>query len=109
MNKLNDFINYLGLKKPVELTIKTVRGEDEDAYYVPIRSDRGRLIGHEIVIFTVDTQRLFDTLLAHELIHAWQEEKKLTETHGPKFKDMAMNMEETFDLIEVYIPEVDIE
>ena len=108
MQLLKDMVKFLGLKKRVELTIKTVPGEEEDAYYLSIRSDRGRLVGHEIVIFTENTERSFETLLAHELIHAWQEEKRYDENHGPKFKDMAAKMEDEFNLIDIYRSGVDL-
>lgn len=107
---LQDYIKFLGLKKPVDITIKTRKGRDCDAYYLPSYSDRtGKLIGHKIVIWLGEANRTFDTLLAHELIHAWQEENKKLEIHGKHFRRLAKKMETAFGLCDIYIDGVDTE
>ena len=108
MKLLNDLIAHLGIRLPVTVAIKTRKGKDCDALYLPHYSDRtGKLIGHKITIYTVDTSRSFETLLAHELIHAWQEEKRLAEFHGPFFAEMAKLLERDFGLQEIYLQEID--
>ena len=108
MQNLNRYIEFLGLKKPVTITIKTRKGRDCDAFYFPDYSDRtGKLKGHKITIYTVDCGRDFETLLAHELIHAWQEEKNKAEFHGKYFQTMAKSMVESFGLKNIYIKGVD--
>lgn len=108
MQLLNTTIKRLGLKLPISITIKTRKGKDCDALYVPHYSDRtGKLIGHKITIYTVDTSRSFDTLLVHELIHAWQEEVRLAEFHGPEFQRWAKTLETEFNLQEIYLQEID--
>lgn len=105
---LNDLIQTLGLTKPVTLTIKTRKGKDCDAYYLPLYSDRtGKLIGHKITIYTKKTTRDFETLLAHELIHAWQEEQKKQEIHGKHFRKIAEQLELEFGLTEIFIKGID--
>lgn len=105
---LQKYINFLGLKKPVDVTIKTRWGRDCDAYYLPTYSDRnGKLTGHKIVIWLGGANRTFDTLLAHELIHAWQEENKKLEIHGKHFQRMAKAMQKAFALEKIYWPGVD--
>lgn len=108
MELLNNLIEHMGLRKPVTVTIKTRKGKDCDAMYLPHYSDRtGKLIGHKITIYTVGTSRPFDTLLAHELIHAKQEEMRLLEIHGPFFREEAKALEQAFGLEEIYLDDID--
>lgn len=110
MKNLYEYIKFLGLKKPVNLRIITRKNRWADAEYEPEYSDKtGKLKEHKITIFFKNNTRDFDTLVAHELIHAWQEEHKKTETHGPAFIKYARKMEEHFGLREVYISGTDQE
>lgn len=110
MKLLHDTIQILGLKKPVTVTMKNRRGRDCDAFYMPHYSDRnGRLIGHKITIYTLESDRPFETLLAHELIHAAQEEKGRQEFHGEFFQYWAQELGRVLGLKEIYLPEVDEE
>lgn len=108
MKTLHDFIKFLKLKKPINLRIITKKNRFCDAEYEPeFWENTGRLKAHRITIFLKDNSRSFETLLAHELIHAWQEENKKTEIHGEHFKKYARRMEQEFQLTEIYIPGVD--
>lgn len=110
MKTLYEYIKFLGLKKPVNLRIVTRRNKSADAEYEPEYSDKtGKLKEHKITIFFKDNTRDFETLLAHELIHAWQEEHKARETHGPAFIKYARKMEKHFGLREIYISGIDEE
>lgn len=110
MKNLYDYIKFLGLKRPVNLRIITKRNRFADAEYEGEYSDvSGKLIGHNITIFFKGNSRDFETLVAHELIHAWQEENKKHETHGPAFIKYARKMEKQFNLKEIYIEGVDLE
>lgn len=110
MKLFNDLVTALWLEKPVTLIIRNKAGKDCDAFYLPKYSDRtGKLIGHKITIYTKKTSRSFETLLAHELIHAWQEENNKLETHGEHFAELARAIEAEFNLQEVYLPDVDEE
>ena len=110
MKNLYDYIKFLGLKKPVNLRIVTKRNRWADAEYEGDYSDTtGKLIGHNITIFFKGNSRDFETLVAHELIHAWQEENKKQETHGKYFKKYARKMEQHFNLREIYIEGVDLD
>jgi len=110
MKNLYEYIKFLGLKKPVNLRIITRKNKWADAEYEPEYSDKtGKLKEHLITVYYKDNTRDLDVLIAHELIHAWQEENKAHETHGPKFIKYARKMEKAFGLREVYIPEVDLE
>lgn len=109
MKLLNALIKHLGLQKPVTVTIKTRYNPEAEALYNAHYSDRtGKLLGHKVVIYShVDNTRDFDTLLAHELIHAKQEEMRLQEIHGPVFKQWAADLETNFGLQEIFIYDVD--
>ena len=110
MFNLYEYIKFLGLKKPVNLRIITRKNKWADAEYEPEYSDKtGKLREHCITVYYKDNTRDLDVLIAHELIHAWQEENKAYETHGPAFIKYARKMEKHFGLREVYIPEVDLE
>lgn len=110
MKTLYEYIKYLGLKKPVNLRIITRKNRWADAEYEPEFSEKtGKLKAHNITIFFKDNCRDFETLLAHELIHAWQEENKKSETHGKFFIKYARKMEKDFNLKEIYIDGVDLE
>ena len=106
---MKQFIDYLELKKPVTIRILPKSNKWADAEYEAEYSEKGKLLEHIITVYTKNAQRDFETLIAHELIHAWQEEKKLTETHGPAFIKYARKMETDFGLREIYNPEVDEE
>lgn len=110
MKTLYKYIQYLGLKKPVNLKIITRKNRWADAEYEPEYSDKtGKLKQHNITIYFKDNSRDFETLVAHELIHAWQEENKKSETHGKYFIKYARKMEKDFNLTEIYIDGVDEE
>ena len=109
MQNLQDYITFLGLTKPVVVRVKTRKNKkDYDALYQARYSDKtAKLLEHCITIYTQNASRDFDTLLAHELIHAWQEEHGKHEIHGKHFKKYAKKMTEYFGLQEVYIKDVD--
>ena len=110
MKTLHAYIKFLGLKKRINLSIITKKNRWADAEYEPDYSDKtGRLIAHNITIYLKDNSRDFETLLAHELIHAWQEENKKWETHGEYFIKYAKKMEKEFNLKEIYIEGTDLE
>lgn len=101
-------IDFLGLKKPVTIRVLPKHKKSTDAIYESEYNSKGKLCGHRITVYAKDTYRDFDTLIAHELIHAWQEEKGLTEIHGKRFRKMAAKMQSQFPQFhELYIPEVD--
>jgi hypothetical protein len=108
MKILQALIDHMGITLPVTVTIKTRKGKDCDAFYLGHYSDRtGKLIGHKITIYTIGATRPFETLLAHELIHAKQEEHKIEEWHGEMFKAWASDIETNFGLQEIFIHDID--
>lgn len=107
MENLNDFVRFLGLKKPVHVTLKNRAGKDCDAYYLPRYNDAGKLVSHRITIFTVGNSRPLAVLLAHELIHAKQEELQKQEIHGRIFKKWAKAFYKNFALEDIFIKGID--
>jgi hypothetical protein len=113
MENLAYYIEFLGLKSPVELTLKTKSNKHSDAVYLPKFSNKGNLKAHKIVVFLgnqdVNSKRTLNELIAHELIHAWQQENNIAEFHGLNFVLQAIAMDEKFDLPNIYIAELDDE
>jgi hypothetical protein len=113
MENLAYYIEFLGLKSPVELTFKTKANKHSDAFYLPKFSNKGNLKAHKIVVFlgnqNPNAKRNLDELIAHELIHAWQQEQGINEFHGPNFIMQAIAMKHAFDLPNIYIEELDDE
>ncbi len=103
-----EYVEYLGLKKPFSVEIKSRKKKDCDAAYWGLYNEKGNLKSHLIRVYLGNnSNRSLETLIAHELIHAWQEEKGLKEIHGPEFIKMARKMEYKFCLSNIYIPEID--
>jgi hypothetical protein len=113
MENLAYYIEFLGLKSPVELTFKTKSNKHSDAVYLPKFSNKGNLKAHKIVVFLgnldVNAKRTLNELIAHELIHAWQQENNIAEFHGVNFVLQAIRLDEKFDLPNIYLAELDDE
>jgi len=109
MKNLFKYIDYLGLEKPVTIKIITKRVPfSADAEYIGRYNNKGKLKEHKIWIYVYANTRKFNTLLAHELIHAWQEENSKTEIHGKYFRKYAKKMEKHFNLKDIYLKAIDI-
>lgn len=113
MENLAYYTEFLGLKMPVELTLKTKRNKYSDAHYLPKFSNRGNLKAHKIVVHLgnqdANSKRTLDELVAHELIHAWQQENKIVEFHGANFIMMSIAMKHAFNLPNIYLADLDLE
>ena len=108
---MRDFIfaikSDLELKKPIDIRLST-RKSKLDGLYDPQYSDSGRLKSHLITIWLdIDNSRDIETLIAHELIHAWQEENKCEDIHGKPFQDWADYLSLKYNLPDIYLPDVD--
>ena len=113
MENLAYYIEFLGLKSPVELTFKTKSNKSMDAVYYPKFSNKGNLKAHKIVVYLgnqdIYARRTLDELIAHELIHAWQQENNISEFHGINFRMRAIEMGKHFNLPNIYLVELDQE
>lgn len=106
-NLIHDLIDYLGLEFPVYVEFRTIARKGYNAYYMPKYSKKEKVNGHIIKINMKDSDRDIDTLVAHEMIHAWQEENKYKDTHGKSFRKMAAKVSKAFDIKDIYIKDVD--
>jgi hypothetical protein len=113
MENLAYYIEFLGLKSPVELTFKTKSNKHSDAVYLPKFSNRGHLKAHKVTVFlgnqNPNSPRTLDELIAHELIHAWQQENNIAEFHGLNFVLQAIALDQKFDLPNIYLADLDHE
>lgn len=101
-------VRILGLERPFDIQIKSRRHKSMDAAYWGLRTESGKLQSHLIRVYLGNEEsRSLDTLIAHELIHAWQEENKLKEIHGVTFRYWAEKLEYIFGLEGIYIPGTD--
>lgn len=107
MKNLFDYINYLQLQKPVVIRLVTKPYQRADAEYRPRYNKHGKLKSHDIWVYLTGNTRTFKTLLAHELIHAWQAENNKNEIHGKYFRKYAKRMQKEFKLQNIYIPDID--
>lgn len=106
---IQKLINFLELKNPVEIQIRSKKKKKMEAGYWGLYAEDGELKSHLIRIYGFDTGRPLETLIAHELIHAWQEENYIDEVHGHMFITVAHNIGKAFGIPDIYIPELDLE
>lgn len=103
-------IQVLGLKHPLTIKFRKKRNKHVDAYYQPLFNDYGDIAEHRIGVYNNhDRCRDIPTLLAHELIHAWQAENNKKDIHGKSFKRMARKLKKHFPKVfnNVYIEALD--
>jgi hypothetical protein len=91
--ELIDFtVEYLGLEKPYTIKLNSKGKKSASAEYRASYNRGGELVSHQITIYlgNQDTDtRDIETLIAHELIHAYQEEHNIDEIHGDDFASIA--------------------
>lgn len=104
-------IRFLQLQKPYAITLKPKLKDAAAVYYSVYR--KNKLVKHLIEISVENLpydMRDLNTLIAHELIHAWQteftDEQKM---HGPEFRKMAKLVSAEFDLPLIYIKGTDLD
>lgn len=106
--------NSLGLYKPLDIQFRFCRESEFDAEYWPKFTNRGNVKRHIIRVYVTDDlefNRDFQTLLAHELIHAWQAENNISDIHGQLFQEWACRLEKEYGPImlkRIYDSELDI-
>ena len=108
-NLIEDLVRYLDLEIPYRIIIKPKLSDNACGEYVEMRR-KGKLFQHRVTL-GADwfNQRSFESLVAHELIHAWQVEWTTEKKHhGKEFRRMARNIEQEFGIPNVFIKGVDI-
>ena len=105
---IKEIVEYLELDTPVEIQIRSKTKKKVDAYYWGLYAETGELKSHLIRVYGLNPARGLQTLIAHELIHAWQEENGYTEVHGFEFAHMADELLLRFNISNIYLPDVDL-
>jgi len=109
MINIPQIAKYLGLKRPFQIELKSRTNTKMDASWEGLYNSKGKLSSHLITVYLGNiSDRSLDSLIAHELIHAWQEEKGIIETHGSDFKIKSLQLAHMFELSAIYIPGRDI-
>jgi predicted SprT family Zn-dependent metalloprotease len=110
-NLIKEMVSDLPILKPYKITLQTSMRKNA-ALYTAEYNDKGKLVRHNIKInmenIEFDMRRLED-LIAHELIHAWQEENGYSADppHGPEFAIMAEYVESKWPVQCLYLPDTD--
>ncbi len=104
-----DIIDALKITLPVRVVFSPKSHDSWDASYTPRFDKWGNLKSHQIKIYrNPDRTRDVNTLIAHELIHAWQEENNKGDIHGKPFQRMARKLARRYPhLTDIYRPELD--
>ena len=98
----------LSITQPYRIELVSRGNAKNEALYWPTYSDKKGKLTHNIRVYMGNGDRVLDALIAHEFIHAWQEEQKLQEIHGPQFINMAQILENHTGLTQIYEKEIDI-
>lgn len=108
------FAEVVGLGVPVEVALRYTVHKHNQAVYMPKYNLDGVLKLHKIRIYMGDIEegtRSLETLVVHEMIHAWQEENKLTKGkfHNKHFRIKARDLEMRlgWPVESIYNPELD--
>lgn len=103
-------VRFLKLKKSYRLIIVPKLTSKNRAEYTG-RFKKGVLYMHDIYITMQGMQneaRSLETLVVHEFIHAWQQEKGHTDIHGKSFKRKAKQLGLVFNMSNIYLKDIDV-
>ena len=105
-------VEYLGLEKPYTIKLNSKGKKSASAEYRASYNRGGELVSHQITIYLgnqpQDTRDI-ETLIAHELIHAFQEEHNIIEIHGDDFIDVAGLLSMYLETAGIYVGNIYIE
>ena len=103
-------IGYLQLEVPYSIVIKPKLRDCAGLYTSVYKGNK--LVEHRITISLYHTGKDFvrdlNTVIVHELIHAWQEENGIEETHGSEFQRMAEYLGNKLGMGNLYIWDCDV-
>lgn len=114
MSKVIEAVKYMRIQKPYKLKLLKRAKVDATAEYWGLYNRDKTLSSHLIHIYLKNisdnpNERPLETLIIHELVHAWQEECGFTDNHGYSFKWMSAELEDVLKLPDIYIPGRDLE
>lgn len=105
---------YLGLNKPYDIRIKSKR-HDWAAGFCEQHTRKGKIVKHIVTVYiptAMDSEYTLESVIAHELIHAWQAEQGyLTEGnyHGVEFQEMSEDITDTFGIANIFCEATDVD
>ena len=105
-------VEYLGLEKPYTIKLNSKGKKSASAEYRASYNRGGKLVSHQITIYLgnqLEDTRDIETLIAHELVHAFQEEHNIIEIHGDDFIDVAGLLVMYLETAGIYIGQIYIE
>lgn len=105
-------VEYLGLEIPYTIKLNSKGKKSASAEYRASYNRGDILISHQITIYlgNQDTDsRDIETLIAHELIHAYQEEHNINEIHGDDFAEIAGLLSRYLETAGIYVGNIYIE
>lgn len=115
---IRDCLGYMALLRKFEIILKDKVKKTYTAKYEALYNDRGELVKHLITVYVGNLfknpgERNIETLIAHELVHAWQEETGAEDTHGDSFVQMAGQLQDYLlaaghNIGPIYDPETDL-
>jgi len=105
-------VEYLGLEKPYTIKLNSKGKRSASAEYRASYNRGGELVSHQITIYLGNQaadSRDIETLIAHELVHAFQEEHNIIEIHGDDFIDVAGLLSMYLQTAGIYVGNIYIE
>ena len=105
-------VEYLGLEKPYTIKLNSKGKKSASAEYMAKYNRGEELISHQITIYLGNQphdSRDIETLIVHELIHAYQEEKGIIEIHGQDFIEVAGLLSMYLKTAGIYVGNIYIE
>ena len=102
-------VEWLGLEKPYTIKLNSKGKKSASAEYRASYNRGGELVSHQITIYLgnqPEDTRDIETLIAHELIHAFQEEHNIIEIHGDDFIDVAGLLSMYLETAGMYIGQI---
>ena len=119
---ITQVVRALGIRYPFKIELVSKGHKKAHAYYWSIckNGGKGKLHSHFIRIYLGDItedSRSYEQILAHEFIHAWQEEQGIDEYqekngvhmfHGPQFIEMADKLGYILGLENIYLKGIDL-
>lgn len=108
MDVILECVKILKISRPFKIELLSRESTKFDALYWAHYSEKRQNLTHRIRIYLGNCGRSLEACIAHEFIHAWQEEQGLTEYHGPEFIRMAQKLQYKLSLSGVYCPDTDV-
>lgn len=113
-NLSHALVHLLNIRYPYEIQLRSKTCKTATAEYWALYKNGGSGILHRHIIriylgnLKYAGERSFETLIAHEFIHAWQEEQGYLDNHGESFQYIADRLSRHLCLPGIYNPKIDV-